>query len=268
MPDVKMPVVILAGGFTPQKILDAGETEKERAFIDIGGRPMLQWVLDAVRNSDCCGEILCIGNSARMMSTFGLKPEEVAEDKGSMLDNFVTGMERFRSHPRVLSMTCDIPLLTAESLQDVVDSIATIDAEIYYPIIDVKYYDEKFPGGKRTTQYLKEGTFTGGNVFVLNPERVLGNLDKIKSVIRDRKSPAKLVRLFGLPFIMRFAFKQLDLKGLENKASQILGAKMRGVITHYPEIGFDVDKPEDLTMVRKIIAKQAGGNQKNITGHA
>jgi len=268
MPDVKMPVVILAGGSTPQIILDAGETERERAFIDIGGRPMLEWVLDVVKGSDCCGEILCIGNSSRMMSAFDLKPEEVADDKGSMLENFVTGMERFKSHPRVLSMTCDIPLLTVESLRDIVDSIADIDAEIYYPIVDVKHFDEKFPGGKRTTQNLKEGTFTGGNVFILNPERVLDNRDKIESVIRDRKSPAKLVRLFGLSFIMKFVFKQLDLKGLENKASQILGAKMRGVITHYPEIGFDVDKPEDLTMVREIVAKQDGRNQTNITNHA
>lgn len=268
MPEKKIPVVILAGGSTPQKILDTGETEHERAFIDIGGRPMLEWVLDVVRGSDFCGETLCIGNSERMMSAFGLKKDEVAEDLGSMLDNFVMGMKRFRDHPRVLCMTCDIPLLTVESLSDIASSISEIEAEIYYPIIDVKYFDEKYPGGKRTTQSIREGTFTGGNVFILNPESVLGNLDKIGSVIRDRKSPAKLVRLFGLPFIMKYVFKQLDLRGLENKASQILGAKMRGVITKHPEIGFDVDKPEDLTMVREIIAKQATGNRPNVAGHA
>ena len=249
----KFPVLILAGGPTPEKILAAGETEKERAFIDIGGRPMLAWVLDAVRNCDICGELFVIGNAERLRSTFGLSENEVGQDKNSMLDNFIAGLERFRKYPKVLSTTCDIPLITPEAFKFIADEVGRIDAQVYYPIVDVKEFDKKFPGGKRTTQKLKEGTFTGGNVFVFEPEQVLKNQDKMKAVIRDRKSPAKLVRLFGLPFIVKFALRQLNLKGLEEKASEILGAKMRGIITPYPEVGFDVDKPEDLDMVRKIV---------------
>jgi GTP:adenosylcobinamide-phosphate guanylyltransferase len=249
----KYPVVIMAGGQTPEKILEAGETEKERAFIDIGGRPMLAWVLDALNKSELAGDILCFGNAERIRKTFGLREDQVMEDKGSMLENFMSGMQHFHDHHFVLSMTCDIPLLTAEALTNLMKQVATIDAEVYYPIIDVKLYDEKFPGGKRTTQALKEGTFTGGNVFVLNPESVIQNRSRVEAVIRDRKSPAKLIRLFGLPFIVKYAMKNLDLPGLEAKATQILGAKMRGVITPYPEIGFDVDKPEDLRMVRDIM---------------
>ena len=183
-------------------------------------------------------------------------------DRGSMLENFVAGMEHFRNHPRVINMTCDIPFITPEALRFVMSETGRIEAEVYYPIIDVRRFDEKFPGGRRTTQALKEGTFTGGNVFVLNPGEVLKHRDKIEAVIRDRKSPAKLVRLFGLPFVIKFALRQLDLKSLEDKATQILGAKMRGIITPYPEVGFDVDKPEDLSLARKFI----GGT--NSVGHA
>ncbi len=249
----KYPVVIMAGGQTPEKIIATGETETERAFLDIGGRPMLGWVLDALNASSCCGEIICMGNPDRMRSTFGLEENQVSRDRGSMLENFIAGMEHFRDHPLVLVMTCDIPLITPQALDSLIAEIAGIDAEIYYPIIDVKHYDEKFPGGKRTTQNLKEGTFTGGNVFILAPEKILANQDKINAVIRDRKSPAKLIRLFGLSFILKYFLKQLDLKSLEDKATKILGARMKGVITHYPEIGFDIDKPEDLIMVRDII---------------
>jgi len=249
----KYPVVILAGGPTPEKILDAGEPEKERAFINIGGRPMLGWVLDALRDSGICGQILCIGNPERIQSTFGLSPTEVSRDKGSMLENFMMGMEHFRDFPLVLNVTCDIPLIKPVMLKDLMDQVSSIDAEVYYPIINVKDFDQKFPGGKRTTQHLKEGTFTGGNIFIMNPVKVLENRQSMESVIRDRKSPAKLIKIFGLPFIIKFAFKQLDIQGLEAKATQILGARMRGVITPHPEIGFDVDKPEDLSMIRDIM---------------
>ncbi len=254
----KYPVVILAGGPTPEKILEAGETEVERAFIQIGGRPMLAWVLDALRESGICDDILCIGNPERMKSTFGLSPTEVAQDKGSMLENFMTGMEHFREHPLVLNVTCDIPLITPIVLKDLMSQVSTIDAEVYYPIIDVKIFDQKFPGGKRTTQHLREGTFTGGNIFIMNPVKVLENRGNMESVIRDRKSPAKLIKLFGLPFILKFAFRQLDIKGLEDKGTEILGARLKAVITPHPEIGFDIDKPEDLSMIRAIMGGAAG----------
>jgi hypothetical protein len=92
----------------------------------------------------------------------------------------------------------------------------------------------------------------------VSPEAVLRNQSRIEAVIRDRKSPARLIRLFGLPFIIRFALRQLDLSGLEAKASEILGSRMRGVLTPHPEIGFDVDKPGDLIMVREIVARTSG----------
>jgi GTP:adenosylcobinamide-phosphate guanylyltransferase len=249
----RYPVVILAGGSTPEKILNIGETEKERAFISIGGRPMVSWVLDAFRGSDVCGDMLVVGNVNRLVSEIGLKPEQVTHDRGSMLENFIVGIEHFRSYPLVMQATCDIPLVKPSMLNELAEQVSKMDAEVFYPIVDVRLFDEKFPGGKRTTQKLKEGTFTGGNIFFLKPDAVLKNRQKVEAVIRDRKSPAKLVKLFGLPFIVKFALRQLDLNGLEKKATQILGAKMRGVITPYPEIGLDVDKPEDLTIVRSVL---------------
>ena len=257
MPEKTYPFVIIAGGKTPGKILEAGEDETERGFIDIGGRPMVSWVLDAVRGCKRYDGLLCIGNVMRLNRELGLELGMLAPDMGSMLDNFMVGMERFRDRPLVIHMTCDIPLITSAMLDNLIDRIESIDAEIYYPIVDIKYFDAKFPGGRRTTQILKEGTFTGGNVFAMNPTAVLKNRSRIEAVIRDRKSPARLIRLFGLPFILKFALRQLDLKGLEKKASQILGARMRGVLTKDPEIGFDVDKPVDLNMVRGIVARSA-----------
>jgi molybdopterin-guanine dinucleotide biosynthesis protein A len=253
----KYPVLVLAGGPTPDKILAAGETERQRAFINIGGRPMVQWVLEAVRACPNCGEMLLVGDVERMNRELGVDKAMLMADKGSMLENFMAGMERFRKSPLAINMTCDIPLITGPMLVDLLKQVSAIDAEIYYPIVDVKFFDAKFPGGKRTTQKLKEGTFTGGNVFVVSPEAILRNKSRIEAVIRDRKSPARLVMLFGLPFIIRFALQQLDLSGLEAKASEILGSRMRGVMTPHPEIGFDVDKPGDLNMVREIVARTA-----------
>jgi len=251
----KIPVVILAGGNTPDNIIESGESEKERAFIDVCGRPMLGWVLDAVRTSGSIGEILVIGNSKRMKDVFGFADNEIAEQKSSMLENLMIGMNAFRDQKRVLVVTCDIPLITTGILDDLIGQIYQIEADIHYPIVDVAYFDERFPGSHRTTQKLKEGTFTGGNIFQLSPGPVIANRERVEAVIRDRKSPAKLVKLFGMGFILKFALRQLDLKGLESKASQILGAKMRAVLTKHPQVGLDVDKSDDLKLVREVLGR-------------
>ena len=253
MSGTKYPVVILAGGQTPEKILETGETEKDRAFIEVGGRPMLSWVLDAFKGSDVCGELLVVGNSDRLTSELGLSPEQVTHDRGSMLKNLIVGLEHFKDHPLIIQSTCDIPLLNASMLNDLANQVSKMDAEVFYPIVDVKHFEKKYPGGKRTTLKLKEGTFTGGNVFMFKPEAVLKNRDRVESVIRNRKSVPKLVQILGPAFIIRFALRKLDITGLERKATQILNARMRGVITPHPEIGLDVDKPEDLEMVRGVL---------------
>lgn len=247
------PVIILAGGPTPEPILASGETEQERAFIEVGGRPMLAWVLDAIRGSDACGPLVCVGNAERLQRELGLRPDEVIPQLDSMLENFLAGLDRFREHPHVLVATCDIPLVTSDALNDLAHQAQEVEAEVYYPIIDIRLYDEKYPGGKRTTQKLKEGTFTGGNVFVLSPEAVFRNRERLESVIRYRKSPAKLAKLFGMGFILKYLMKQLDVSGLEAKATEILGARAKALITPHPEIGLDVDKPEDLLVVRDVL---------------
>jgi GTP:adenosylcobinamide-phosphate guanylyltransferase len=253
MADEKYPVIILAGGETPEKII--GEKEKLRAFLDIAGKPMVSWVLDAVKSCPSCGEMLVFGDTSRLTSELGLDQKVVSKDKGDLVSNFAEGMEAFKNYPLVLVVTADVPLITGKILEDLIAQALTMKADVYYPIIDVKYFDAKFPGGHRTTVKLREGTFTGGNIFILNPQAVLKNRKRIEAVVEFRKSPQKLVSLFGAGFMMKFALNQLDLKALENKATEILGAKMVGVRTPHPEIGFDVDKSSDLNLVRKIMGR-------------
>ena len=105
-------------GAYADKILAAGETEEQRAFINIGGRPMLKWVLDAVRGCDKCGDMLVVGDVERINRELGVDKSMLMADKGSMLENFMSGMERFRKSPLAINMTCDIPLLTNQMLTD------------------------------------------------------------------------------------------------------------------------------------------------------
>ena len=51
--------------------------------------------------------------------------------------------------------------------------------------------------------------------------------------------------------------RSLTLKEAEAKLSNIFGIKGAVIISPYPEVGIDVDKPGDLLLVREKLAKKA-----------
>jgi hypothetical protein len=109
-------------------------------------------------------------------------------------------------------------------------------------------------------QKIKEGEFTGGNIFLLNPKSILDNRDKIDRIIEARKSKPELIKLFGISFVLRYLFKNLDLRSLEAKATSVLGSRVKGVPCPHAEVGFDVDKPEDYKIAMEVIRKRGEGN--------
>jgi hypothetical protein len=107
---------------------------------------------------------------------------------------------------------------------------------------------------KRTYIHFKEGIYTGGNLFLLNPWIVEPCAPKVEKFIAYRKNPIKLAGLLGWSFVFRFFTKSLSLSELETKVSGLWGIKGRVVIAPYPEIGIDVDKPSDLQLARAALS--------------
>ena len=88
---------------------------------------------------------------------------------------------------------------------------------------------------------------------MLNPA-VYKKCGKWRKIISLRKSPIGLCRMLGLKFVMKFLMRSLTLKEAEEKVCRLLGG-IKGVvvISKHPEVGVDVDKPDDYELALKII---------------
>ena len=107
---------------------------------------------------------------------------------------------------------------------------------------------------QRTYVRLREGTFTGGNLALVAPEALRRGRTVIQQAFLMRKKPIKLARLLGFRFILKFVFNRLGLHEIEERAATVLGCTGRAVISPYPEVGIDVDKPSDLELVERVLA--------------
>jgi len=249
---MEIDVIILAGGNPGQ--LD--EHAACKGLVPICAKPMVEYVVDSLRACRHIRRVVAVLPDAGT-GAWQSKVDEVVISYGNVVDNFLAAVEVLGHSDRVLVVSGDVPLITADAIDDYLAKCEPFDGDLYYPIATKQSVEAKFPGVQRTYMRLRGGTFTGGNIGLVNPAAIIANRSLMESVFELRKSPLGLVRILGLGFIVKFFFRRLTVDELEDKVSQLINGKGRAVVVAYPEIGFDVDKPADLALATRLLAGEA-----------
>lgn len=230
-----------------------------KALIAVSGKILVEYVVDALKGCKFVDKIVVVGPVGDLAPALHAKVEQIIPPRDSMLDNAVAGVEALPLDVPTLVVTADAPLLTPSHFDWLVSTCRDQDAKIFWPIINKIQNEEKFPGTKRTYVRLNEGTFTGGNFILCDPAIFLSHRELLLNVVAARKSPLNLFRILGFAFVLKFLLTQLGIPvltiaDLEKRIGEILGGiKVKGVLCPDPEVGIDVDKVEDLEMVRQVL---------------
>lgn len=260
--DTSVDAVILGGGTikqTPGETATAGTEVAGKGLLKLGDREMIEYVIDALRDVGRIRRTIVIAPESAINESWANNVDAVIPTVGSAVDNAVSAIKYLRDHEPglgkyVLFMTCDIPLVTGEAINDFVDRCLTTNDELYYPVIRKEVIEGKYPETKRTYAKLKDGAITGGNFALLDPVVILANLPLLENAYEARKSPAKTLSLLGILTVLKFITRTLSLSDIEKRVTKIVGAKARAIVTPFPEVGLDVDKPEDVELVTNLLA--------------
>ena len=98
---------------------------------------------------------------------------------------------------------------------------------------------------------LPEGRFTGGNLLLIKASVITAGLAKAEDIFARRKKPWELCGWLGFGFVLKFLLHRLTLSAVEQRASQLLEFTGKAVISHYPEIGMDMDKEADWQLLEQ-----------------
>ena len=248
----KVDVIVLAGAPAGAEMAPEGGVAS-RAMIPLAGKSMLRWVVDALRGASSVGRIAAVGEVAAEGLDIVVAPGE------NLIENIKRGIEALEAKEPVLIASSDIPLLTAEAVEDFIERASKLDADFAYPIVPRAHCEARYPGMARTYLKTGDGVFTGGNIMLVSPEFVLRNWQTIADAYTARKQVLKLARMIGIGVLLRVLLAQvvpgaLKVPMLERAASRMVGGRVAAVVSAYPEIGEDVDKPADLEAVRKLLA--------------
>lgn len=245
--------IVLAGG-GPEPGLDPALPNK--AFLEVAGRPLLAYVLDALRGVPGITRIAVVGPPAAVRA---VAPDVLAvpERDGSIMDNIVRAVDALTARDPVLVVASDIPLLTPRAVEDFVAACAKDSADFYYAIVPQEAVERQYPGARKTFVRVTEGTFTGGSVMLLNPAVIDRVRVFVERVIAARKKPWLLAQLFGWSIVMKFASGRLSIGEMEARVTELLGITARAVVAADPGLALDADmgKPENLELMRRALER-------------
>lgn len=248
-----MDAIILAGGETPKNLVEAlGESApRERALLSVNGRPAVEYLLRSFEGVEQVQKVSVVGQPDTLaflrkeFSTVGRVPAG-----SSLAENLVLAFEAAKTE-RVLVCGCDIPLVTPGTWREFLETVEVNRLEAAYPIVAREHVEKDFPKGKRTYAKLADGTFTGGNAFVL-PRAGREKLRELVDVAYTaRKNPFKLARLLGAGFLLKAVTKRLSVADLETKLSQLLECRAGAVSMRDSALAFDIDKKEDYDLAQE-----------------
>lgn len=245
-------VVLAGGGVEPG--LPAGLENK--AFLNVAGRPLLAYVLDALRGAPSVGRIAVAGPGAAVAA---VSTEVLAvSDHGTIMDNVVGALEALRAAAPVLVIASDIPLLTPRAVEDFLAACAKDSADFHYAIVPQEAIERAYPGARKTFVRVAEGTFAGGSVMRVNPAVVDRVRTFVDRVVAARKKPWLLAQVFGWSIVMKFASGRLTIGEMEARVTELLGITARAVPRADPELALDVDvgKPENLEIIRDALLRR------------
>ena len=237
---------ILLAGQPNRGLLKALHPTPYEAEIPVGGRPMALWVLEALKASPSITSIGLVGPES-----LGSDQVVMAPMVGDMFGNILQGLSTAPAKEEaVLFVTSDIPWLTVPVIETFLTN-APRDVDVVYPIIPKAVAEARFPGTKRTYVRLKEGVFTGGNLFLAKVDAVPRLKERAQVLLQHRKSPLTLARDVGLGLLLRLMLGQLSVRQAEIRVGGILNITGRALIFPHAEAGVDVDKPEDLALAER-----------------
>lgn len=239
--------------FVDAIVLAGGEEKTNKAFYKIKDKYMVEHVVGTLRKSAVIDRIAVVGPKDELEPAISGIVDYVIEGTGSIVTNIILALECFPEADRILAVTSDIPMITKEAIEDFIERCMEKDVDLCYSIVDKRVNDQKYPGIRRTYARLWEGRFTGGNVFCFNPAIKDKCRDFVEKMLEYRKSPAKMAGVLGFVFLLRLALGILTINAIERKCESLLGIKAAAIISPYPEICNDVDRPSDLEFIERYM---------------
>jgi len=255
-----MHCIITAGGRSqPDDPIYIYTQDKPKALLDMRGRTMLERVVDALQASQYVEDIVVVGLGSNMGMSFQ-RPVYHLSDQGGMVSNVLAGIQWIQENrpgaETLLACSADIPLITSAIINDFVERCRPWDKGVYYNFVSREVMEARFPGSRRTFVKLKGLEVAGGDVIIGQTRIAESNRPLWEGLTNARKHAWRIARVVGLRMLVKFLFRQVSLRDIEETIGRLVGQPAVAILNPHAEIAMDVDKPYQVELARAELSKR------------
>ena len=246
--------IILAGS-TNHIPLYPGFQPGYKALVSMLGRPLISYVLDALRGCPQIGRILVVGPDEVQRYAAGWQNVAGVPERVTLIDNVVAGLEAAQQtghDSRVLFCNPDQPLLRTEMVEDFLERASSHEEDVVSSWIRGDALGKYAGVGAHKLAKFGDGWFGHGNLFLARtalPSAPEAHA-RFDALYRARKNIVRFAWALGPELFGRFALAVLtgcmpSLRQTMEIATRRFGIGIGAVLSPYPEIALDIDEPED-----------------------
>jgi GTP:adenosylcobinamide-phosphate guanylyltransferase len=247
-----MNVVVLAGGpLDDVARLEPGAPNK--AFVCIGDRTLVGRTIAPLRASAHVERIVVVTPESMWEHPDLREADDLRPDGPRITESLRNGLGGLAPDNDVLIVTSDLPILSMAAVDDFAERVERLNADVVYGCVEQSAHLSRFRDVPHTWARMRDGTFCGGGLAAMKP-RALPLLDRfIERLGAARKSPFKLASLFGWDVLARYALRRLTIGQAETRATRILGAPVRALVSSYADMAVNVDRVSDVELARRLV---------------
>lgn len=242
--------LILAGDRGPSDPVAQAAGVPTKAFAPIAGRPMIEYVLAALRGSGRIGEIgVSIAADAPALPD-GVTRLDMAATPATSAAAGVAAIGT-----PLLITTADHPLLTSAMVIDFLTAFEASGADAAAACSVREVVEQAGNDARRTYLKFSDGWVSGCNLFALRTPEAVAAVEFWKDIEAHRKKPLTMARKIGLWPLALYAVGRLSRRSVANHIGDKIGVTATTIALNHPNAAHDVDKAADMAFAeRKLIA--------------
>jgi GTP:adenosylcobinamide-phosphate guanylyltransferase len=256
--------IVLAGRRSSDDPLARAAGAKHRALLDIEGEPMLVRVVRRLVARPSIDQVLINIDEPTLLDEFpelsALRESGVVEIMKSTHSPSRSVLESLEwadleAGPALVT-TADHALLDDAMLDAFFRDSHRAEADLTLALVSRTTIEARFPETKRTYLRFRNEDYSGANLFLFKNPLAVRAATFWQRVEGQRKRPWQIAYAFGYGNLVLFLTRRLDLDAAFQRASKVIGITLRAIPLEVAEAAIDVDKIEDLELVRRILAER------------
>jgi GTP:adenosylcobinamide-phosphate guanylyltransferase len=257
--------LVLGGSRGPSDPVAAAAGVSVKAFAEVGGRPMIERVVSAIRESGTVQSVtVCLDPAAPVDLESRALASDLADGEiarmapaGSPSASVLAALDQLSPDTELLVTTADHALLTSAMVRAFAHDSGRRAADAAIGLTRFDRVQGAHPGAVRTRLTFRDASYSSCNLFAFRGRRARTAIAFWQGLEADRKAPLRLARRIGLRTLAGYLSRRWTVDSALAHLGHRVGATIGPVVIEDPEAAIDVDTVEDLALVRAIVARRA-----------